>query len=604
MRASRTLFILDSVAAARALLAMMPAGDGGAEMLSTHYSVVGFLAARRIPCRDFSDFISVEQASAAIRGASTELDAVLARLDETVGARMCAAAGLPQMALFHASLKYLGQYHLAGLACFERILTSRLAQGDIWTVHFLHALDTADDPVFSFVATAERVCKQYGVEYSEVPVRRSAAFALLGGIHRLYALARRGLRAPDRTLAVLTRRLWRWLVSHVPGASPIVLLLDPDYESFFEATLSGRGVRLICVPRNGIVRGSGIAVDAAQATCERLVTAATEWLQMQASGVKFGLDGRIVSWVIENAESLLLPLSHAHLLLRSQAVSAAAWDVPLITRPQLNVLAELLLCSGVPVLGRQHGANYVDQNLGTIHFDSDFNRCTHFFSYGFGSQEFVATYPMAKARCAFIPAGNPPLEVERRQRSVDIVFPVTGCCSLYELARVPESELTGRQSRILQAMEAREDLKCVVKPPPQFGEDDFAHLETLRRLRHVRVARATWTEYLVRCRPRLVVFEIASTPLFEALPLDVDIFLMLDPIFPFAKSALAMLKQRVHIFAAAEELAEAIGRYGIEPLPRLRDQTYYSAYVNRGSPTAALELLTTQIFTLDHRPPV
>jgi hypothetical protein len=517
---------------------------------------------------------------------------------------MCAAAGLPRMALFHASLKYLGQYHLAGLACFERILTSRLAQSDISTVHFLHALGTSDDPVFSFVATAERACKQHGVEYSGVSVGRSAASAMIGAIHRLYALALRGLRAPDRAVAVLTRRLWRWLVSRVPGPSPILLLIDPDDESFFEGTLSGRGVQLICVPCNGIARGSGIAVDAAEDIFERLVTAAVDWLQMQASGAEHGLDGRIVSWVIENAELLLLPVAHAHLLLQSQTVSAAAWDDPLVTRPQLTVLAELLLCSGVPVLGRQHGANYGDQNLGTIHFDSDFNRCTHFFSYGFGPQEFAATYPMAKARCAFIPSGNPPLEVKRRQRAVDIVFPVTSCCSLFDLARVPESELTRRQSRILQAMETREDLKCVVKPPPHFSEDDFAHVEGLRKLRHVSVARATWKEYLSRWRPRLVIFEIASTPLFEALPLDVDVFLMLDPIFPFTESALAMLEKRVHIFTAAEELAEAIGRYGIEPLPRLRDQTYYSAYVNRGTPAAALELLTSRMFPLDRRPPV
>ncbi len=599
MTSGQTLFILDSATAARAMLARGELGND-VEIFSTHYSVVGFLAVRRISCRDFSDFISVEQASAAIRGASTELDTILARLDETVGARMCAAAGLPRVGLFHAAVKYLGQYHLAGLACFERILASRLARGDVCAVHFLHALDTSDDPVFSFVATGERVCKQHGVKYSEVSVGRSAAFAIISSILRVYVLLLRGLRAPERTLATLTRRLWRWLVALVPRASPTVLLLDPDDKSFFEATLSGRGVRFISLPRNGISRGSRIATGSAGAIFERLVTAALEWLQLQPCGAKHQLDGRIVSWVIQNANSLLLPLAHVHLLLQSQAVSAAAWDAPLITRPQLNVLAELLLCSGIPVLGRQHGANYVDQNLGAIHFDSDFNRCTHFFTYGFGPQEFAATYPMAKARCAFIPAGNPPLEVKRRQRVVDIVFPITNCSPLFQLARIPENELTRRQSRILQAMELRQDLKCVVKPPLYFGEDNFAHLETLRRLRYVRVARATWTDYLERFRPRLVVFEIASTPLFEALPLDVDIFLMLDPIFPFAESALAMLKKRVHVFPAAEDLAEAIRRYGIEPMPRLRDKTYYSAYVNRGSPAAALELLSMRTLTLDH----
>jgi hypothetical protein len=87
--------------------------------------------------------------------------------------------------------------------------------------------------------------------------------------------------------------------------------------------------------------------------------------------------------------------------------------------------------------------------------------------------------------------------------------------------------------------------------------------------------------------------------LLETLPLDVDIFLMVDPVFPFAESALTMLKKRAHIFATVEGLAKAIRQYGLVPLPRLRDQTYYGTYVNRGSPAEALDLLNPRMFTLD-----
>ena len=139
MPANRTLYILDSVTAARALIARRPA-DNEPVLLSTHCSVVDFLAARGLYCRDFSEFSSADDVRTQIREAAIEIDAVLARLDGTLGARMCAIAGMPRMALFHAMFKYLGQYHLAGLRCFERVLGSRLAQGDVCTVHFRHAL--------------------------------------------------------------------------------------------------------------------------------------------------------------------------------------------------------------------------------------------------------------------------------------------------------------------------------------------------------------------------------------------------------------------------------------------------------------------------------
>jgi hypothetical protein len=146
-------------------------------------------------------------------------------------------------------------------------------------------------------------------------------------------------------------------------------------------------------------------------------------------------------------------------------------------------------------------------------------------------------------------------------------------------------------------MDARPDVRSVVKPPLYFSENDFGHVQALRNLRHVRVARDTWRAYLSRWRPRLVVSEIASTPLFETLPLDVDIFLMVDPVFPFSESAAVMLRKRVHIFETADELAEAIRRYGRVSLPRLRDDTFYDTYVNRGSTAAVAQLLGSRAFT-------
>jgi hypothetical protein len=290
-----------------------------------------------------------------------------------------------------------------------------------------------------------------------------------------------------------------------------------------------------------------------------------------------------VSLLVERASSLLLPVAQAHLFLQAQRVSAAAWDAPVVTRTALNLVVELMLAAGVPVLGRQHGANYVDQDLGTIHFDSDFNRCTEYFSYGFGPDEFAATYPHSNARCKFIPAGGPSLAVGQRAARVDIAFPIMSCHSLFDWCRMSEAALARHQSLILAAMEARRDLSCVVKPLLNFTQDDFAHTQTLRSLRHVRVAHTSWTRFLERRRPRLVVLELASTSLYQTLPLDIDIFLMLDPVFPFNEQALALLRRRVHVFSTIEQMTDAIGEYGSKDVARLRDPTFHETFVNRGS---------------------
>jgi hypothetical protein len=180
---------------------------------------------------------------------------------------------------------------------------------------------------------------------------------------------------------------------------------------------------------------------------------------------------------------------------------------------------------------------------------------------------------------------------------VDIVFPIMHCLPLYDVARMPDGELARRQLVILQAMEARTDLKCVLKPFLNYCEDTFAHMQTVRSLRHVRVAHTTWTGYLARWQPRLIVLEVASTSLYETLHLDVDIFVMPDPVLPFSPGALELLRRRVHVFPTVEEMGEAIRLYGSKPMRQLRDRAFHDTYVNRGSAARLPDLLGQSVAT-------
>ena len=67
------------------------------------------------------------------------------------------------------------------------------------------------------------------------------------------------------------------------------------------------------------------------------------------------------------------------------------------------------------------------------------------------------------------------------------------------------------------------------------------------------------------------------------------IFLMLDPGWPFSQQALAMLRKRVHVFATTDAMADAIASYDPGSAVSLRDDLFYSMYVNRGSPQHGLD---------------
>jgi hypothetical protein len=587
MAALRTLLVVDSAEAAAS--ATRELAGARVDALSTHCAAAEFLAARGVVCTDCSALIEPAQAGDAIRAASADLDSVLRSLDETVGAAMASAGGLPRMALFHAAFKYSGQYNLAGLRRFESAVAAKLVAGDIEGVRFYHSLPTSVDPVFSFVAAARRLAQERGIELTDIAVAAAARAGRFTPAQLLGRSARLASRAPRRGLAKLRRTARRWRARDPASGAPQVLLLAHGDRSFFEDALRGRGIDLRYVGDDGLVGGSGAAHEA-DAQLERMKAVAADWLKANESDRRGDLERLLVAEMLRNARAWLSPLVHGNRLLQASHVAALAWDIPPVARPQLNLLVELCLRSGVPVLGRQHGASYGDQILGRIHFDSDFDRCTHFFTYGFGPTEFAAAYPAARPTCSFIPAGNAPLPQKRRASPVDIVFPISHRVPLFYFARLPEAALAERQARILEAMDARTDLRCVVKPPP----DDPTHDERLQRLTHVRTVRVPWSEYLERWVPRLVVFEVASTAMLEALPLDVDIFLMLDPLFPFSAPALQMLRKRAHVFDTAEELADSIAAHGRAFLPRLRDRSYYDTYVNRGSPATVLEVVRTR----------
>ena len=105
-------------------------------------------------------------------------------------------------------------------------------------------------------------------------------------------------------------------------------------------------------------------------------------------------------------------------------------------------------------------------------------------------------------------------------------------------------------------------------------------LPVLEKLKNLKVIdNIPLTEFLEKYSPRAVLIEVPSSPLFDVLPLDTEIFLMDNPAYPYENKALEELKKRVHY---CEDVAEVIAKIDLfvkGKLEKKRDDTFYKHYM-------------------------
>jgi hypothetical protein len=87
--------------------------------------------------------------------------------------------------------------------------------------------------------------------------------------------------------------------------------------------------------------------------------------------------------------------------------------------------------------------------------------------------------------------------------------------------------------------------------------------------------------FIEKYRVHGVLIEHPSTPLYEVLNLDVEIFLHLDSVLKIESLAFEELERRVYCFHSVDPMIQAIDTFLAGILPRRRDERFYRHYVSR-----------------------
>ena len=99
------------------------------------------------------------------------------------------------------------------------------------------------------------------------------------------------------------------------------------------------------------------------------------------------------------------------------------------------------------------------------------------------------------------------------------------------------------------------------------------------------------SKFLNIYRPNLIILDWYSTPLYEILELDVDIFMVNETVEKISNHAKKLLKKRVYLFDNIKNLIGALEKYDTKKIKKLRDNSFYKTYVNKGDFQDSLETI-------------
>jgi len=308
----------------------------------------------------------------------------------------------------------------------------------------------------------------------------------------------------------------------------------------------------------------------------------------KADSLKGFLSKVLIKDFTKKIEQYVIGLKTLDELLHRENIDLAIWGSPSVHGFKA-LFYDYCMVKGISVVGVQHGANYIDKNY-QKHYYSDFIRCTHYISYGFTKEDLKSNFKdKAMENLKVYPYGTAKSMKQNESKkhySIDVLFPVTNTISIFDggFTRVKPDILHADQMAILNLLEeeSKSSITSLIKP---FSNTDIWQTSVFLNLQKLQFAKVQWkktlTALLSELTPKCVIIEFMSTPLYEVLELDAEIFLFIRDIDSLTDKAREMLSKRAYIVEDFNEFSILFKKWINKDLAKKRDNSYYNYYVKK-----------------------
>jgi hypothetical protein len=244
--------------------------------------------------------------------------------------------------------------------------------------------------------------------------------------------------------------------------------------------------------------------------------------------------------------------------------------------------------NNIPVAIGQHGFNYGIQDPYGMHVYSDYDRCDYFFSYGFQNDHLKKLYKNREGgiECEVCPVGSTRLRPiqSKPTKKIDILYPLMNTVSMLQqgLFLGKPDEQTKIQEKLLLYLESKKGLNIIVKPFINYNDYNCSVMPVLKRLKNIKVMDdINFIESFKKYDVGAVLIDYISTALSEAMPYDVEIFAVGNPMDGIDDDALALLRKRVYYSDRVDEIISLIDKKLSNELEPRRDSSFMDEFIFR-----------------------
>lgn len=274
-------------------------------------------------------------------------------------------------------------------------------------------------------------------------------------------------------------------------------------------------------------------------------------------------------------------------IVKKYNIKLGAWGTSPV-RGLKALVFEYLLANNIPVLGCQQGGPCGNRHNHDVYI-ADAARCNHYITYGYNKEDLAKTYPHEEFNFSIYDFGSVRINnimmssrKNTKKKKIDILFPITFTSSMLDAGVIMEKPdtLTENQIKLLNYLNTLKGYSVVIKPLINSDYENLAVMPILEKMQNLKVVNNITLDKAFRIyEPRCVLIEVASTPLYEALGLDTEIFLLSDSVRPIEEAALEKLKKRVHYSEKVDEIISNIDLFLNTKLEKKRDDSFYNQYI-------------------------
>lgn len=562
-------------------------------LCSTHASVNDFLNTKGIDCIQLSMFLEDDFCINKYKEADIMINEMLHFIDKAVAGEISNILGIVYIDYFHVLYRYFLKVDYVGYFNFKQALKNISARYSINKILFIGSPDFLILPGLNELVEGDQDID--GINIRFIVNEQSKRHAIEKNCNILkYLMFRMPIKKVfGLTPKLLFRAINKIFPSKISQNKKTIILFKNLYDLDFLTKELGLK-KLYNVVEWPLKKTPKLLDNSTDPDDDKIaaIKSLIDKVDLQAFVSRLPDDiiiiaGHVLEKFKMEVNSNLYPLIHIDMFFQRFGTDLCIWGTPPVHSSQ-SLVCEYFLKRGVPVIGAQHGGVYGVQHS-LPHFDTDFFRCSHYLSYGFDANDMLSAYPDRTLNCEVIPVGSYKesdfIRLQKnslkRKTVVDILFPITNCVSIFLGTRMNDSRLAMYQTRIIDLLEELSGLRIVVKPLPQYSAGSSAVYERLKHCKNVEINTLPLRDFLRGHAPKMVVMEYPSTPLFEVLGLDADVFLLSDPIKPFTQQAMELLKKRAYVFDNIDDLTEAILKYTKGQMPKLRNNEFYNKYIYR-----------------------